>query len=112
MISVAHAQSTAAVPPSMGLFGGGLSGLILPAVLFGVFYFLVIRPQNKRHKEHQALVDSIKVGDEVMTSGGILGKITRITDQYVALEINHTAEMLLQRSSISKVLPKGTIKLI
>lgn len=110
MTSVANAQSAA--PASMGLFGGGLSGLILPVALFGIFYFLVIRPQNKRQKEHQTLVDSIKIGDEVMTSGGILGKVNRITEQYIALEINNNAEILLQRTSISKVLPKGTLKLI
>lgn len=110
MTSVAQAQSAA--PASIGLLGGGLGSLILPAALFGIFYLLVIRPQNKRQKEHQALVDSIKIGDEVMTSGGILGKINRITEQYIALEINNNAEILLQRSSISKVLPKGTLKLI
>jgi preprotein translocase subunit YajC len=110
MTSVANAQSVA--PASMGLFGGGLSGLILPAALFGIFYFLVIRPQNKRQKEHQTLVDSIKIGDEVMTSGGILGKVNRITEQYIALEISNNAEILLQRTSVSKVLPKGTLKLI
>lgn len=110
MTSVAQTQSVA--PASMGLFGGGLGSLILPAALFSIFYFLVIRPQNKRQKEHQTLVDSIKIGDEVMTSGGILGKVNRITEQYIALEINNNAEILLQRTSISKVLPKGTLKLI
>lgn len=112
MTSTAHAQSALATSANPNTLGSGLSGLILPAVLFGVFYFLVIRPQNKRQKEHQSLVESIKIGDEIITTTGILGKINRITEQYIALEVHHNTEILLQRTSISKILPKGTLKLI
>lgn len=83
-----------------------LGGFIL------IFYFMLIRPQSKRAKEHKALIEGIAKGDEVMTAGGILGKVTRVDDQYVAVVVAENVELKIQKSSVSAVLPKGTIKSI
>ncbi|MDR2213631.1 MAG: preprotein translocase subunit YajC [Pseudomonadales bacterium] len=82
------------------------------AILLVVFYFFLIRPQSRRAKEHRALLAALKVGDEVMSSGGLLGRITRIDDFYIALQVAENVELKLQRSAISAVLPKGTLKSI
>ena len=96
---------------------GGQNALVsmLPIILmFVILYFLMIRPQMKRQKEHRNLVANLSKGDEVITGGGILGKITKVSDNYVTLEVADLAEkpveMLLQRQAVSSVLPKGTIK--
>lgn len=96
---------------------GGQNALVsmLPIILmFVILYFLMIRPQMKRQKEHRNLVANLSKGDEVITGGGILGKITKVGDNYVTLEVADLAEkpveMLLQRQAVSSVLPKGTIK--
>jgi preprotein translocase subunit YajC len=84
---------------------------LLPLILiFVVFYFLLIRPQAKRAKEHKAMVAALAVGDEVVTSGGILGKVTEVTDQFLTVEIADGVRIKLQRATVSSVLPKGTIK--
>lgn len=87
----------------------------LPIIaMFVILYFLMIRPQMKRQKEHRNLVAALSKGDEVMTAGGILGKVTRVTDAYVAVEVAELAdkpvEILLQKTAVTTVLPKGTIK--
>jgi preprotein translocase subunit YajC len=84
---------------------------LLPLVLiFGVFYFLLIRPQNKRQKEHKELVANIGVGDEIVTAGGVLGKVTDIKDQFVRVQVAEGVELKIQRNTIGAVMPKGTIK--
>ena len=84
---------------------------MLPLVLiFVVFYFLLIRPQSKRAKEHKAMVAAMGVGDEVVTSGGILGRITEAGEQFVTVEIASGVQVKVQRHTISSVLPKGTLK--
>jgi len=84
---------------------------LLPLVLiFGVFYFLLIRPQNKRQKEHKELVANIGVGDEIVTAGGVLGKVTDIKEQFVRVQVAEGVELKIQRNTIGAVMPKGTIK--
>lgn len=86
-------------------------GSITMMLLFGlVFYFLLIRPQSKRQKDHKNMLDAIQKGDEVVTSGGILGKVSKITDGFVVLTVGNNVEMKFQKHAISATLPKGTIK--
>ena len=83
----------------------------LPLVLiFVVFYFLLIRPQTKRAKEHREMVAALEVGAEVATNGGILGKVTAVTDQFVTVEISDGVNVKLQRHMVAQILPKGTLK--
>jgi preprotein translocase subunit YajC len=105
-ISNAYAQTA-------GAAAGGMSSLtqMLPLVLmFVVLYFIMIRPQMKKQKEHKAMIDAIGKGDEVVTGGGLLGRITKVDEQYVSVEIAGNVVVQLQRSAIVQVLPKGTIK--
>ncbi|CAM4354323.1 preprotein translocase subunit YajC [Kerstersia similis] len=97
-----------------GETGGALMGMLPIILMFVILYFLMIRPQMKRQKEHRNLVAALSKGDEVMTAGGILGKVVRVTDAYVAVEVAELAEkpveILLQKTAVTTVLPKGTIK--
>jgi preprotein translocase subunit YajC len=110
-ISEAFAQ---AAPPAtgstdpMGL--GGLGGMLPLILMFVVLYFIMIRPQMKRQKEHKAMVDALAKGDEVVTSGGVLGKVSKIGDTFVGLEIAQGVEIQIQRSAVVQVMPKGTVK--
>jgi preprotein translocase subunit YajC len=83
-----------------------LGGFIL------IFYFMLIRPQSKRAKEHKALIEGVGKGDEVITAGGIIGKVTKVDEQYVSVTVAENVELKMQKSSVSAVLPKGTIKSI
>lgn len=84
---------------------------MLPLVLmFVVLYFVMIRPQMKKQKEHRAMVEALAKGDEVVTSGGVLGKVAKLGDSYLAVEISNGVEVQIQRGSVIQVLPKGTIK--
>ncbi len=84
---------------------------MLPLVLmFVVLYFVMIRPQMKKQKEHRAMVEALAKGDEIVTGGGLLGKVTKIGDTYIGVEVASGVEMQLQRSAVVQVLPKGTIK--
>lgn len=85
------------------------STVIFFVILLAIFYFLMIRPQVKRQKEHRKLVESLSVGDEVVTQGGILGRVVRLTDQLAILDIGKGTELTLQRNAIMAVLPKGTL---
>lgn len=88
---------------------GSPFGFLLPMlIIFGAFYFLLIRPQQKKQKAHADLVSALSVGDEVLTAGGILGKITGVSEHYVIVQIAENAEIKMQRASISQVVPKGT----
>lgn len=91
--------------------GADMLTSMLPLVLmFVVLYFVMIRPQMKRQKEHRAMIEAVAKGDEVATAGGLLGKVTRMGDTYLAIEVANGVEVQLQRSAIVQVLPKGTIK--
>jgi preprotein translocase subunit YajC len=89
----------------------GTLELIMPLVLmFGIFYFLLIRPQQKKAKEHKGMVESLGKGDEIITNGGLLAKITEVEDNFLTCQISANVEVKIQRHAVASVLPKGTIK--
>ena len=88
----------------------GFINLIMMVLLFVVFYFLLIRPQQKRVKEHKQMVESLAKGDEVVTNGGLLGRITNLGDNFIMLEIAPNLEIKVQRHAVASVMPKGTLK--
>ena len=90
--------------------GSPMSTLIFFGLLFGLMYFLIIRPQNKRAKQLREMQSSISVGDEVATNGGIVGKVARVDDQYVTLEVADGTSIVFQKHAIVTMLPKGTLK--
>ena len=98
----AHAQGGGGGDPTFSF--------IMLIALFAVFYFVLIRPQSKRQKEHKAMVASLSKGDEVVTNGGLLGKITNVGDSFVTVEIADGLEVKVQRLSVAALMPKGTIK--
>jgi len=103
IISPAYAQA----------IGGGDAGFIgfLPIILmFVLLYFLMIRPQMKRSKEQKAMIEALQKGDEVVTAGGVVGRITKLGEQYVTIEIAPNTEIVVQRSAVQVPLPKGTLK--
>ena len=105
LISPAYAQAAG------GASQGDLLTTMLPMIaIFVVFYFLLIRPQQKRAKETKAMLEALQKGDEVVTAGGLVGKIAKLTDQYAAIEIAPNVEISVQRAAIAQLLPKGTIK--
>ncbi|HSC16652.1 MAG TPA: preprotein translocase subunit YajC [Gammaproteobacteria bacterium] len=104
-IGTAAAQDAAA--PAAG--GAGITWL-LPVMLIVVFYFMLIRPQQKKQKEHRAMVEALAVGTEIVTGGGVLGKVTEVGEQFLTVEIADGVNIKIQRHSISAVLPKDTIK--
>jgi preprotein translocase subunit YajC len=108
VITPAHAQTTA---PAGGEQQGGGMSLALMFLLFILFvYFAIWRPQNKREREMRSLLGGLAKGDEVVTAGGIVGRITKISDKFITLAVGSNVEMLMQRSAVGSVLPKGTIK--
>jgi len=104
LVSPAWAQAAGAPQ------GGGIESILLILAMFAVLYFLMIRPQMKRAKEHKAMVDGLQKGDEVVTAGGMLGRISRLDEQYVSVAVAEGVEIQLQRGAIQVVLPKGTLK--
>lgn len=88
--------------------GDSTSFIIMMVLMFAAFYFLLIRPQQKKQKEHSALVSALSVGDEVLTAGGILGKVTGVSDHYAVVQISENTEIKIQKASVSVVVPKGT----
>jgi len=102
------------IPAQSAGEGNALMSMLPIVLMFVVLYFLMIRPQMKRQKEHRNMVAALAKNDEVITSGGLLGKVTKVSDNYITLEISELAdkpvEITLQRSAVSTVLPKGTIK--
>lgn len=108
LISNAYAQSAAGA----GGLGDGLVGMLPIVLMFVLLYFMMIRPQMKRQKEQKAMVDALKTGDEIITAGGILGKIVKAGDAYVTVEIADNAQIVVQRGAVQTLLPKGTIKSI
>jgi len=89
---------------------GGLLSFLPLIVIFIVFYFLLIRPQTKRAKEHRQLVEKLATGDEVVTNGGLLGKITNVGDSFVTVELADNVKIKLQKHAVASVVPKGTMK--
>jgi preprotein translocase subunit YajC len=105
LINPAYAQASGAASQSDTLL------TFLPMIaIFVVFYFLLIRPQQKKAKETRAMLEALEKGNEVVTAGGIVGKIARLTDQYAVIEVAPNVEMTVQRAAIAQLLPKGTIK--
>ena len=100
-----NAYAEAAPPPA----GGGMEMLIMIGIFFAIMYFMLIRPQQKRAKEHKALMDSLTKGDEVVTSGGMMGKIKSVSDDVVRVELAENVIIRIQKQSISNVLPKGSL---
>ncbi len=101
-IASAHAQEAAPA--------GGLMSFLPLIIIFVIFYFLLIRPQMKRAKEHKNLVAALGVGDEVVTNGGILGKVTKVGESFVTDELADNVQIKLQKHAVASVMPKGTIK--
>jgi len=106
MISSAFAQAPA------GGADGGMMNILFIVLMFVIIYFLMIRPQMKRAKEQRAMLEALQKGDEVITAGGVLGRITKMSDAYVSLEIAPNTEIAVQKSAVQVLLPKGTIKSI
>jgi preprotein translocase subunit YajC len=104
-INSAYAQAAGGAGPQ-----GMMGTLLLPVLLLVVFYFLLIRPQNKKAKEQREMLSKVAAGDEVATTGGILGKVVEVGDQFVSLEIASNVTIKLQKFQIAQVLPKGTVK--
>ena len=90
--------------------GAGTTSLIMMAVFVVIFYFLLIRPQQKKQKEHQAMLSKITVGDEVVTAGGILGKVIEVGDNFLTIEIAENVRIKVQRFQVTSLVPKGTLK--
>ncbi len=106
-ISNAYAQTAAAA--DAGLMGS-LTTFLPLILMFVVMYFLMIRPQQKRQRELKAMMDALTKGDEVVTAGGIVGRVNRVTDSYVTLEVATGLEITVQKNSVTTLLPKGTLK--
>lgn len=106
-IPAAYAQSDAQQLP-----GGDMFQFVFLIGIFVLFYFVAIRPQRKRQKEHQDMVTSLEVGDEVTTNSGILGKVRKIEDDFLVLKVTDNVELKFQKTAVHAVLPKGTIKSI
>ncbi len=107
MISLAHAQTAA---PAAADPTGGFMQLLPMILMFVVLWFLMIRPQMKRAKEHKTLIESLAKGDEVVTQGGIAGRIAKVGDNFLTLEVAPNVEVAVQRQAVANVLPKGTLK--
>jgi preprotein translocase subunit YajC len=105
MISSAFAQ---AAPGGAG--GMDLMGLLPLVLMFVLLYFLLLRPQMKRAKEHRTMLGALQKGDEVVTAGGTLGKVTNVADNYIRLEVAPNVEVTVQKQSVQTLLPKGSIK--
>lgn len=99
-----------------GSQAGGAAGLVsmLPMLIgFGlIFYFMFIRPQNKRASEHRSLIDNLSKGDEVLTSGGIIGRVSKINDDFVMLAVAEQVDITVKKTAVANVLPKGTLKTV
>lgn len=101
LIQAANAQGAEQASP--------LGMLPMMLVIMGAFYFLLIRPQQKKQKAHTALISALKEGDEILTAGGILGKITGVSEHYVVVKISENTEIKMQRASVSQIVPKDTV---
>ena len=109
-ITSAFAQTAPAAAAAGGDMQSSLMSMLPLVLMFVVLYFVMIRPQMKKQKEHRAMIDALAKGDEVATVGGVLGKVSKLTDSYVSLEVATGVELQVQRSAVVQVLPKGSIK--
>lgn len=109
-ISSAFAQTAPAAAAAGGDLQSSLMSMLPLLLMFAVLYFVMIRPQMKKQKEHRAMIDALAKGDEVVTAGGLLGKVSKIGDAYIGVELAQGVEVQLQRSAVVQVLPKGTLK--
>ena len=98
--AILQAAPTAAIPQMIFMYGA----------IFAIFYFVLIRPQQKQRKQHEERVKTLKKGDEIVTAGGLLGKVSKIGDAYIGVELASGVEVQMQRNAVVQVLPKGTIK--
>jgi len=105
-ISPVIAQAATAQPAA----GGGLQMIIMMVVLFGLMYFMMIRPQMKRQKEHRALIAALAKGDEVVTNGGIAGRVEEVGETFITVEIATNVKVKVQKGAVQQVLPKGSLK--
>ena len=103
---ISNAYAEAAAAPA----GNDLMQFLPLVALVVVFYFLILRPQQKRAKEHKAMLTALQRGDEVVTSGGVIGSVTKVYEQYASVELAENVDVIVQKSAILSVLPKGTIK--
>ena len=106
LIPAAYAQTAGAPAPQ----GGGLGMMLMPLILIAIMYFLMIRPQMKRAKEHRSMLEALNKGDEVLTNGGLAGIVTDIGDNFVTVEIADGVRVRVQKSAVGNVLPKGSLK--
>jgi len=106
-ISEAFAQAAPAAGASEGALGG-IAGMLPIILMFVVLYFVMIRPQMKRQKEHKAMIDALAKGDEVVVAGGVIGKVSKLGETFVHVEVASNVELQVQRSAVVQVLPKGT----
>jgi preprotein translocase subunit YajC len=104
LIPVAYAQAGAASPSSQ------FAPVLMMVVFVAIFYFLLIRPQQKKAKDHQLMITKLSTGDEVVTSGGVLGRITDVGDAFVTLEVADGVRMKVQKGQVTSLMPKGTLK--
>jgi preprotein translocase subunit YajC len=107
LISTAYAQAAAGAPASTQ---DTIVGLLPMILMFVILYFLMIRPQMKKAKEHKSMVEALAKGDEVVTQGGVAGRITQVGDNYVKLEVADNVEITVQKVAVGLLLPKGTLK--
>lgn len=105
LISTAHAQTGGGTAPD-----AGMANLIFILVLFAVLYFFMIRPQMKKQKEHRQMVEALSKGDEIITNGGVFGKITEVGESMVVVEVSDGVALRVQKFAVAKTLPKGTLK--
>lgn len=105
LISTAFAQTATSSPTA-----GGASQILILVVFVAIFYFMLIRPQQKRAKEQQNMLSKLATGDEVVTSGGLAGRITDVGDSFLTLEIAEGVRIKVQRAAVTQLLPKGTLK--
>ncbi len=105
---ISDAMAAAATSPAQA--ANPLASLLLPIGLVVLFYFFLIRPQSKRQKEHKQMINELQKGEEVLTTGGILGKITHLDDNFITLEVSKDVSLNVQRSAVQTLMPKGTIK--
>jgi preprotein translocase subunit YajC len=105
LISAAYAQTAGAQPQ-----GGGYEQIIMMVLMFGALWFFMVRPQMRRAKELKAMNEALQKGDEVITQGGIVGRISKLGDDYVRIEVAEGTEIVVQRPAVQVLLPKGTLK--
>ena len=109
LFGISTAYAADAAPAAQASQGSFLSVLPMLIVFILIFYFLLVRPQSKRAKQQRELLNSIALGDEILTTGGVIGRITKLRDNYIAVAIGKEIEMIFQKNAIAAVLPKGTM---